>query len=204
MIIKVCGMRNSGNIKAVEELPIQWMGFIFHPLSPRFVDTPPSYLPTRVKRVGVFVDADDAFIQSHTATYGLDIIQLHGKESPQDCDRIRNITGKSIIKAFGIKTGDSFLPVSTYESHADYFLFDTYCNSSGGSGKKFDHRLLNLYTGNTPFLLSGGIGENDAEEIKSLRHPLMCGVDLNSRFEISPALKSTEKLQIFINQLNKQ
>lgn len=201
MIVKVCGMREPNNIRRVESLPIQWMGFIFYPPSQRYVDSVPAYMPSRVKRVGVFVNASLEFIKERSRAYGLDMIQLHGQESPQTCDIVRNATRCSIIKAFGIKEDTDWNEILHYDGHADYLLFDTHCDTAGGSGKTFDHNLLEQYTGKTPFLLSGGIGLDNANEIERIRHPLMVGVDLNSKFEIAPAVKSTELLQEFIELL---
>ena len=97
MIIKVCGMREALNIRLVEQLQIDWMGFIFYPDSPRYVKEKPSYLPSRVKRVGVFVNAEKDFILNCTETFGLDMLQLHGMETPKQCSELRRLTGRKII-----------------------------------------------------------------------------------------------------------
>ena len=81
------------------------------------------------------------------------------------------------------------------------FLFDTKCSSAGGNGEQFDWSILNDYDGDVPFLLSGGIGPDDVEKIKSFNHPKFAGIDLNSCFEIEPGLKDVEKLKKFISQL---
>jgi len=203
MIIKVCGMRDALNIRLVEQLHIDWMGFIFYPSSPRFVEEVPSYMPSDVQRIGVFVDADMDFIMNRVQNYALDYLQLHGNESPIQCSTIRKYTGKKIIKAFGITESTNFKKILTYEHHADYFLFDTYSETYGGSGKAFNHSIINKYTGQTPFLISGGIDIEHLTEIKTCHHPQFVGVDLNSRFEIAPALKSVDRLQLFINEFRK-
>lgn len=89
-----------------------------------------------------------------------------------------------------------------YEGACDYFLFDTKCENHGGSGNQFDWEILKHYTGNTPFLLSGGINRHSARALTELKHPKLIGYDINSRFEESAGMKDTERIKDFINQLN--
>jgi len=203
MIIKICGMRQANNIREVEQLEADWMGFIFYPPSPRYVSDLPAYLPRKQKRVGVFVNAEKDFILEHVNHFHLDLIQLHGNETPTCCSDIKKAARIPIIKAFGIAEETDFTALSTYEGHVDYFLFDTRCTMAGGSGKTFDHTLLNRYEGHTGFLLSGGLGPDDAEEINNFSHPAFVGIDLNSRFEQQPALKSVEKLYTFLSKIKR-
>lgn len=195
MIIKVCGMREPDNIHAVEELGIQWMGFIFWEKSSRYVSERPAYLPTKVKRVGVFVDADIKEVRQKVEEYRLDIIQLHGHESPEYCTQLKDYT---LIKAFNIATANDLAATKPYEGLVDYFLFDAKAQLVGGNGIKFDWSVLDNYDGDTPFLLSGGIGPDDAERIKSFHHPQCIGIDLNSRFETEPGLKDIHQLKHFL------
>lgn len=200
MIIKVCGMRESDNIRAVEQLGIDWLGFIFWPDSSRYVAAPPAYLPQRAKRVGVFVDASRDEVLQHVADYQLDIIQLHGHESHDYVQALRTDV-PLIIKAFNIATSSDLEKAKPYEGLVNYLLFDAKGKSVGGNGTQFDWSVLNAYHGQTPFLLSGGIGPDDAERVKAFRHPKCIGIDLNSRFETKPALKDIQKLTTFLTQL---
>ncbi len=191
-------MRDAENIREVEALGIDMMGFIFWPKSSRYVSERPAYLPTGCKRVGVFVDEHVEQVQRIADAYGLDVIQLHGNESPEYVQRLQ---GRSLIKAFNIASPEDIRQTKAYEGIVDYFLFDTKGKSVGGNGEKFDWSLLHAYDGDTPFLLSGGIGPHDAEFVTAFRHPRCMGIDLNSRFEISPALKDVNKLKGFIKQI---
>ena len=199
MIIKVCGMRDAENIREVEALGIDLMGFIFWPKSSRYVSECPTYLPTKCKRVGVFVDEDIETVRRITNTNALDFIQLHGKESPEYIQRLGEW---KVIKAFNIATPDDLSQTKPYEGLVDYFLFDTKGKSVGGNGEKFDWSVLSAYDGSTPFLLSGGIGPDDAERVNVFSHPKCIGIDLNSRFEIVPGLKDTNAINNFIKKLN--
>ena len=201
MIVKVCGMSDAVNIRLAEQLNIDWMGFIFYPPSPRYVERRPDYLPQRQRRVGVFVNADEAFILSRISLFGLQLLQLHGHETPRQCRSLREATGLSVIKAFSVKSAADVALTRHYEGAADYFLFDTPTPGVGGSGRSFDHQLLDNYTGNTPFLLSGGLGPDSMSHILALRHPRMAGIDLNSRFETAPGIKSIHRLQQFLQSL---
>ena len=197
-MIKVCGMREAENIRKAEALGIDLMGFIFWPKSSRYVSERPAYLPTKCKRVGVFVDASLEEIRQHADDYQLDFIQLHGHESPAFAEALRPLT---LIKAFNIASAEDLRQTEAYEGIVDYFLFDTKGKSVGGNGEKFDWSVLADYAGETPFLLSGGIGPDDAERVKSFHHPQCIGIDLNSKFEVAPALKDIQKLKTFIEQL---
>lgn len=195
-------MRDEHNIRAVELLDIDWMGFIFYPLSSRYVGEQLSYLPDKVTRVGVFVNEQPEIVRKRAEQSRLQILQLHGKESPAYCRELKK-QGYRVIKAFGIETDQPFPTenVQRYEGSCDYFLFDTKTPMHGGSGQKFNWELLNDYRGTIPFLISGGLSPGDAEVIKAFSHPQLMGVDLNSGFETSPAVKDTTLLQPFIEQL---
>ena len=200
MIVKVCGMREAENIRAVEALGVDWMGFIFWEHSSRCVSQRPAYLPTRAKRVGVFVDESLDVVCQHVEAFGLDVVQLHGSESPTYLRDLRSSCDARllIVKAFSIATRDDLLQTSLYEGLADYFLFDTKAQLVGGNGRKFDWTVLAHYDGSTPFLLSGGIGPDDASRLSAFSHPRLAGIDLNSRFETAPALKNVELLKQFL------
>ena len=199
MMIKVCGMRDAENIRKVEALGIDLMGFIFWLKSSRYVSERPAYLPTRCKRVGVFVDEDIETVKRIADEYALDFIQLHGHESPEYCAQLN---GLKMIKAISVSGRDDIATYKAYEGLVDYFLFDTKCPSVGGSGQQFDWTVLSAYDGNTPFLLSGGIGPDDAARVSAFHHSKCIGIDLNSRFEIAPGLKDINKLRTFLNAIN--
>ena len=200
MIVKVCGMRDAENIREVEALGIDLMGFIFWPKSSRYVSTLPSYLPEKAKRIGVFVDEEIEVVKKIAQEYALHYIQLHGNETPDYCALLK---GHKLIKAFNIATADDFVKTKPYETVVDYFLFDTKGKSVGGNGTKFDWSVLADYHGTTPFILSGGIGPDDAADIRHFRHPQLAGIDLNSRFEIDPGLKNVDTLKLFLSELNR-
>jgi len=199
-LIKVCGMRHADNIRMVEDLGVDWLGFIFYPKSPRYVSELPGYLPAKAKRVGVFVNETKENIQIIADRFSLDYIQLHGKESPEYCTNIQQ-TGLKTIKAFSLKKTADINITADYEGTCDYFLFDTKCKQHGGSGNQFDWDILEHYTGKTPFLLSGGINEFSAESLKRINHPMLTGYDINSRFEKSPGMKDTIRIEKFLREL---
>ena len=199
MIVKVCGMRDSENIRAIEQTKADLMGFIFHPKSPRFVASLPEYMPKKQKRVGVFVNASLEQILAKAQKFSLEYIQLHGDEPPAFCSELKN-RGLKVIRALRIANADDIIRAESYNM-ADLMIFDTKTELYGGSGKKFNWQLLEDYKGCVPFLLSGGIRSDTFEEIKAFFHPQFAGIDLNSGFEISPALKDVGKLNNFIEKI---
>lgn len=199
MIIKICGMRDAANIRDVERLGADMMGFIFYPRSPRYVEFPPEYMPRLGKRVGVFVNANLDEMLYKARAYGLDYIQLHGDESPETCLAIKR-SGRGVIRAISIATADDMRRAEEYPM-ADYMLFDTRTALRGGSGRRFSWDLLSGYRGSVPFLLSGGIGPDALADVLAFRHPMFAGIDLNSAFETAPAVKDVAKLEKFIKQI---
>jgi phosphoribosylanthranilate isomerase len=208
MLIKVCGMREPGNIEQVAAISgVDLIGLIFYDRSTRYVDsadTAPSVASlTTVKVVGVFVNAIPEEVAEKCKEYRLDYVQLHGIETPEYLISLRKqLLGKvKIIKAFPIQNAEDLKLVSGYEGRCDYFLFDTKTSGYGGSGEAFDWSILQQYKGFTEFLLSGGISPDSLEALSRFQHKLCAGVDLNSRFETTPGIKNIPLLKEFVQQL---
>ena len=212
-------MRDAQNIREVSQLGVDMIGMVFYPKSPRYVEMQSSHagiIPDYVKediniksakspaRVGVFVDDMVQNIVTRVVNYHLDYVQLHGNEPREMCENLRLTLdpdirpGIKIIKAISVSDASDIQKYKEYVGAVDYFLFDTKCKTVGGSGEQFDWQVLQQYDGETPFLLSGGIGPEDVERLKAFQHPKCIGIDLNSKFEIEPALKDVEKLRKFL------
>ncbi len=199
MIIKVCGMRDASNIRAIEQAGPDWMGFIFYPSSPRYVSELPEYIPDSVTRVGVFVHPKFQDVIQHVKDFHLQAIQLHGKASPEMCQSFRE-KGIKVIRA--VPVTETFVSeTAEYVGKVDYFLFDTPTLKFGGSGQSYDWSLLSRYPGPTPFLLSGGLSPDSVDSLQNFHHPCLVGYDINSGFEISPAIKDVAAVKKFIDQI---
>lgn len=203
MLIKVCGMREPENIRAVEQTGADWMGFIFYRKSPRYVKVCPDYLPEQCKRVGVFVNDTVENIILTASEYNLNYIQLHGLELPDICEELKKAKLR-IIKAFPVSDETDIKFINCFEGYCDYYLFDTACHTYGGSGKTFDWSVIQSYHGKTPFLLSGGISPGSLEALERFEHPQWAGIDLNSGFETAPAVKDASLLHTFIKQVKQK
>lgn len=205
-MIKVCGMCDPENIRALSMLSIDLIGGIFYKKSPRYIgdrtDTAEAFskLPKSIIPVGVFVNESIDYISEVASKFNLGKIQLHGSESPEFCQEAQKIA--PVIKAFGLSDQFDFSILNEYESTVDLFVFDTSCKEHGGSGKKFNWEILSCYKGPIQFLLSGGIGKSDAGIIKQVKHQNLAGFDLNSGFEISPGKKDISALSSFLSQLS--
>ena len=215
-------MRDAQNIREVSQLGVDMIGMIFYPKSPRYVEMQSSHagiIPDYVKediniksakspaRVGVFVDDMVQNIVTRVVNYRLDYVQLHGNEPREMCENLRLTLdpdirpGIKIIKAISVSDASDIQKYKEYVGAVDLFLFDTKCKTVGGSGQQFDWQVLEQYDGEVPFLLSGGIGPEDASRLHAFHHPKCIGIDLNSRFEIEPGVKDVEKLKGFLNAM---
>ena len=202
--IKICGMKDPGNIQRISLLLPDYMGFIFYPRSLRYAgELSPAKIakvPARITKVGVFVNLPAVDVLSSCRQMGIRTVQLHGNESPDYCKKLKD-NGLKIIKVFSIGIQDGFKTMSAYQDACDFYLLDTAFEEYGGSGKQFEWTRLNEYDQDKPFFLSGGIDPGDAERILELKHPELFGVDLNSRFETEPGIKTRDKLSVFMQKI---
>ena len=197
-------MKYKANIEAIAALKPDYMGFIFSENSPRHMTEPLSEIPQGIKKVGVFVDTSLENVKKTTQAYDLDLVQLHGQESPEFCRELQNKAVK-IIKVFSIKNTFDFRQLAPYESCVDFFLFDTKGPNPGGNGYCFDWSVLENYNLKTPYFLSGGIGFDKIKVLNEFRKSASAAnchaIDVNSKFELKPALKDPIKLKTFIQKL---
>lgn len=202
--IKVCGLTRWEDMAALETAGVQYGGMIFYESSPRYavgrMDAVKIKELKKIKKVGVFVNAGRDYILQQAKEYGLDLAQLHGDETPADCAELRAFL--PVIKAFRLQKAGDLSRLKQYEACCDYFLFDTPGPLYGGNGQLFNWELLKGYTGQTRFFLSGGIGLDEAGQVKQFSHAAWYGVDVNSRFETAPGEKNMEKLKQFLCHLN--
>ncbi|WP_420575338.1 DUF559 domain-containing protein [Ekhidna sp.] len=195
--LKVCGMRDPENIRGLIDIKPDFMGFIFYPKSPRYVNEMDEdfimRIPISIRKVGVFVNETLERIVELADKYGLEYIQLHGDEDLAFAKKLKE-KGLKIIKVFRVMDTIPFV-AKQYQGIADYFLFDTASMNYGGSGRHFDWNILKNYNLETPFLLSGGVQLEDIEKIKAMEVSQLVGVDVNSRFELEPAKKNLDMLR---------
>jgi len=203
--LKICGMKH--NTEAVAALDPDYLGFIFYDKSPRNFEGEPPFQDSVPKKVGVFVDASLEAISEIVKTHGLDVVQLHGNESSHFCAQLKNVLSNSeeIWKVFSVGERFNFEKLDAYELVTNKFLFDTQGAEKGGTGRKFDWTLLENYPSKKPFILSGGIGPNDAAIITSIlaTNLPIYAIDLNSKFETAPGSKDISALKAFIDELSR-
>ena len=208
MKLKVCGITEVDQLKQLDALGVDYAGLIFFRQSARYMldklqNKDVKKLPLNLEKVGVFVNASEKDIRTQVELYGLDLVQLHGDETPAFCKHISEAV--SVIKAFRI-TGHSEQNIDwmikPYEDFCDYYLFDTNRKGAyGGTGEKFDWEILQKNKINKPFFLSGGIGLADVEKVKAFHHPFLYAVDINSMVEVEPGIKDMEQVKHFLEQL---
>jgi len=207
MQLKVCGITTTEDILALISMKTDRLGFIFYHKSKRYVygkliEDGLREIPKHIKKTGVFVNAEIAEIEQKIDQYQLDSIQLHGDESADFCNHFR--PGTEVIKTISIKDKSSFETAKQYQDACDLLLFDTHSDNYGGTGKTFDWQWLEAYNLDKPFYLSGGIGLDNFEEIKNIKHGKLIGIDINSKFEIQPGIKDIEKIKRLIDLMNRE
>jgi phosphoribosylanthranilate isomerase len=207
---KVCGMTNADQVLQLDEMGVEFAGFIFYPKSPRYAFRYMSRPDIKkikgkgINKVGVFVNAPVEEVLRTVDDCGLYLVQLHGDETPKYCEKIADYV--TVVKAFRLREEDNVLwKIKDYQDIADMFLFDTEGAGYGGTGKKFDWNVLKGLNINKSFFLSGGIGPDDVDALHEFaQDPVakdLFSIDVNSRFEISPGIKDMEKLREFIQAI---
>ncbi len=204
--LKICGMKH--NTTAVVELQPDYLGFIFYDKTPRNFEGPTQKVSPDIKKVGVFVDATLNFVLQMIEKHDLNIIQLHGNENPSYCEELKGLLSQKTIelwKVFSIKDTFDFNLLKPYEAIVDKFLFDTKGKNKGGNGYTFNWTVLKDYPSKKPFVLSGGIGLEEIDDVKSLLKTNLpvYAIDVNSRFETEPGLKDITALKKLNHELQR-
>ncbi len=203
--VKICGLRQPEHVAAAVEAGARYLGFVFFPKSPRAVSPDEAArlmqdIPAGIARVGLFVDPDDALLTGTLALAPLDMIQLHGKESPARVAEIKALTGLPVMKALGVAGPEDLNALWDYGLVADMLLVDAKAPKDavlpGGNGLAFDWRLLTGRKWLKPWLLAGGLTpENVAEAIRLTG---AAGVDVSSGVETAPGQKDSDLIRDFI------
>jgi len=207
--VKVCGMTSSSQVRQLDEMGVEFAGFIFYPRSPRYVY---NHIPAaeikrirgNINKVGVFVNPTMEEVLNTVDSCGLYLAQLHGDESPKLCEKIADYI--TVVKAFRLTDDDNVLyKIKDYQDVVDMFLFDTEGAGYGGTGKKFNWQLLKGLNIRKPFFLSGGILPTDVEGLKAFQKESVAkdlfAIDINSKFELAPGVKDMERVRKFNHDL---
>lgn len=195
-------MHDHENIHEVASLAPDYMGFIYFEQSPRFVGSnfEMPQISKNIGRVGVFVNHPMDFVLREVERNSLEAVQLHGHETPEFCLSIKS-KGITVIKAFHVNQDFDFTSTGAFQYKSDFFLFDTKGKGYGGNGLTFDWSLLDQYTAPTPFFLSGGLSDENIAQVATIKNPALYAVDINSGIEISPGIKSKDRLRQIIKLL---
>lgn len=203
--VKICGITTPESLKAATEAGARFVGFVFYPPSPRHLSFDIAWnlaisVPTGVRSVGLFVDPSDEELERVTSGIPLDMIQLHGSESPGRVAQIKDKTNMPVIKAISIASADDLKNIEGYEAAADWLLFDTKATEGdmpGGTGQSFDWSLLSGREFKLPWMLAGGLNEANVRDALSVLDPT--AIDVSSGVESAPGIKDEKKIQNFIN-----
>ena len=203
--VKICGINTEPALEAAIENGARYVGFNFFPPSPRFLmptmaASLSAQVPSEVSRVGVFVDPRIDSLDDILMHVPLDMIQLHGHESPEEVEAIRYTFRLPVIKAIGIRTAKDFEQVEEYASVADMLLFDAKAPDGaklpGGNALSFDWSLMAGRTFPLPWGLSGGLhAGNIAEAVRAAKAPL---IDVSSGVETEPSRKDPALIKAFL------
>ena len=204
--VKICGLKDAAAVEAVVAGGARYAGFVFYPRSPRAVtaaEVAPllDLLPAPVRSVGLFVDPSDAELREVLLHAPLQIIQLHGGESPERVREVKALTGLPVMKAIGIGTAEDIGKAHSYEAVADLLLLDAKPATGGlpgGNARVFDWNLLQNAVFSKPWLLAGGL---DADNVATAVHKTGARlVDVSSGVEDGIGLKSPEKIRVFLEK----
>jgi phosphoribosylanthranilate isomerase len=205
---KICGLSTPETVDAAVEAGADYVGFVAYPPSPRHIATETlkalgKRVPELVVRVGLFVDPDDALLAERVGTGVLDMLQLHGSESPERVADIKKRTGKLVMKAIKVgKAADVEQGIKRYARVVDLLMFDTDGGSlPGGNARSFDWRILSGCDVPVPWMLAGGLTPDNVEEaVRITGAPI---VDVSSGVESTRGVKSVDLIRAFLKRAHR-
>ena len=200
---KICGLSTPETVDAAVQFGARWVGFVTYPPSPRHIATEvlralSARVPKSVGRVGLFVDPDDALLDEKLGTGGLDLLQLHGAETPERVAAIKRRTGKPVMKVIKVAASEDVeRGIAAYAGVADRLMFETAGGTlPGGNAKAFDWTILSGCTIPVPWVLAGGLTPDNVAE--AVRVTGAHAVDVSSGVESSRGVKSIELIRAFL------
>jgi len=205
LLVKICGLKTPEALDVALAVGADMVGFVFFPPSPRHLGfeaarTLGERVKGRAQKVALSVDATDADLGKFIEALKPDLLQLHGKETPERVAIVRSRFGIPVMKALPVETRDDLSPVRLYAKVADWLLFDARApreaTRPGGLGKAFDWRLLENLDLAVPFMLSGGLDADNVAEALRITHA--GAVDVSSGVESAPGVKDPEKIRAFV------
>jgi phosphoribosylanthranilate isomerase len=203
--VKICGLSTQAALAAAVRGGARFVGFVFFPPSPRCLDldraaTIAAQVPDTVQRVGLVVDADDATLDALMARVPLDMLQLHGSETPARVAAIKDRFGVPVIKSVAVATAADLARTAGYEAVADWLLFDAHppagADRPGGNARAFEWELLNGIACRRPWFLAGGLEAGNVA--LAVRASGAKAVDVSSGVEDAPGRKSVAKIEAFL------
>jgi phosphoribosylanthranilate isomerase len=205
--VKICGCNSREAVTAAVAGGADYVGFVFYPPSPRSVSAEAAaqltaLVPERVLRVGLFVDPDDELLRRVTTQVKLELVQLHGSETPDRVAAIKRLTGLKAMKAIKVAVAGDVATAQPHIGVADRLLFDAKAPASmtgalpGGNAVSFDWTLLAGRTWPVPWMLSGGLHAGNIAEAARVSGARI--VDVSSGVETKPGVKDPEKIRIFL------
>ena len=202
--LKVCGNKHINNLMQLATLHVDYVGYIFYDQSPRRVENNLLFsIFPNANKVGVFVNDSLSNMVEKVQQYHFDVVQLHGDESLELIAQLRKaLPNTEIWRAISVGDVTDFEDLEKYQPLIDAFLFDTKTKLYGGSGKQFDWQLLQNYTLDTPFFLSGGLHPTDTQKLLEIQHPQLLGFDINSGFETAIGVKDIDAIATFQQKIN--
>ncbi len=209
---KICGLTTPETVRAAARAGASYIGFVFYEKSPRNVSPKragelAAEIPASVVICGVFVNPSDEQLKATLDHIPLDLIQLHGQESPQRCQEIKNRFKRPVMKAIAVTTAQDVAVAKTYENTADILLFDAKPEADqknglpGGNGRQFDWRLMKGHQWHIPWMLSGGLDAGNLEAAAAISGAAI--FDVSSGIESHPGAKSIPKINAFMAIINK-
>ncbi|MCK5284319.1 MAG: phosphoribosylanthranilate isomerase [Alphaproteobacteria bacterium] len=205
--VKICGIKDQESLNTAIIAGARYIGFVFYPDSPRYIEPTEAKIlseltPKSARRIGLFVDPSNKQLEKISGIVPLDMIQLHGNETPSRVQEIKMLIKKPVIKALRIATKYDLENYEDYEAVADWLLFDSKSKASsqpGGTGQSFKWSILKDKTFSKPWMLSGGLTYENVTDALSILNPKV--IDVSSGVESKKGVKDLDKIKNFINKV---
>ncbi len=207
---KICGINDAAAMQTAVDAGARFVGLVFYPPSPRALEPDAAaaladLVPAGVTKVGLFVDPEDTLLDHVRDKVSLDMVQLHGAESPERCRSVRSRTGLPVMKAIKVASADDLAAADDYDGAVDWLMFDAKAPADmanalpGGNALAFDWTLLAGRDWPVPWMLAGGINAGNVAEAVAASGATV--VDVSSGVEVAPGRKDPARIRAFLAEI---